>query len=156
MVLWPVKLDAARYPRTSQTHKSRLDDVVIIDEVALLNLVVRHLYASAQLRQYHHLDIFVLYPNSQPLLIHLLVRNRLNDGIGIDHAARTLIDAFLQEYRVLLSLSNFVCWYRYQLSPCFYHNYNATNSFSNSSKLLPFVSGQRFHRNAKAQMQMAL
>ena len=142
--------------RACQSHECGLDNVVVVHEVALLDFVVRHLYTSAQLWQYHDLDIFVLYPDGKPFLVDFLVRDRLDDGIGIDHAARTLIDAFLQEYRVLLSLSNFVCWYRYQLSPCFYHNYNATNSFSNSSKLLPFVSGQRFHRNAKAQMQMAL
>ena len=31
-----------------------------------------------------------------------------------------------------------------------------TNSFSNSSKLFPFVSGQLRNRNTKAQIQMAL
>ena len=49
MVLWPVELNAARYPRTRQTHQRRLDDVVVVDEVALFDFVVSHLDATAQL-----------------------------------------------------------------------------------------------------------
>ena len=46
VVLGPVKLDAARYPRACQSHECGLDDVVVVHEI---NLVVRHLYTTAQL-----------------------------------------------------------------------------------------------------------
>ena len=85
MVLRPVELDAATNPWTKQTYEGRLDDVVVVDEVALGNLVVRHLHATAQLGQYHHLDIFVLQPYRLILLVHLLVGYRLDDRVGIDH-----------------------------------------------------------------------
>ena len=85
MVLGPVELNATTNPRTKQTYEGRLDDVVVIDKVTLCNLVVGHLYATAQLRQYHHLDVLVLNPDGQIVLVHLLVAHRLNDGIGIDH-----------------------------------------------------------------------
>ena len=47
MVLRPVELDTATNPRSCQSHESRFDDVVVIHEVALLDLVIRHLDASA-------------------------------------------------------------------------------------------------------------
>ena len=124
VVLRPVKLDATRDPRTRQTHQGGLDDVVIVHKVTLFDLIVSHLDTSAQLWQDHHLDIFVLNVDGLPLLIHLLVGDRLNDRIGIDHTTRTLIDSLLKEYRVLLGVSYFIRWYRHQLSPCFYHSFN--------------------------------
>ena len=73
VVLRPVELDAAAYPRPRQAHQCGLDDVVIVHEVALLDLVVRHLDAAAQFGQDHHLDIFVLQVDGLPLLVHFLV-----------------------------------------------------------------------------------
>ena len=75
MVLWPVELDATRDPRTCQAHQSRFDDVIIIDKMTLLDLVVGHLNTSAQLWQYHHLDIFILQIDGLPFFIYLLVRD---------------------------------------------------------------------------------
>ena len=85
VVLWPVELDATTDPRTRQSHEGRLDDVVVIDEVALGYLVISHLYATTQLRQYHHLDVLVLNPDGQIVLVHLLVAHRFDDGVGIDY-----------------------------------------------------------------------
>ena len=127
--------------------------MIIIHKVALLNLIVSHLHTSAQFGQYHHLDILVLDINGLILFIHLLVAHRLDNGIRIYHATRTLINTFFQEHRVLLGLSYFVGRNSHNFSPSFYHLYiynftiynlfgYFTNSFSKSSRLLPLVSGQ--------------
>ena len=60
VVLRPVELDAATDPRARQSHQRGLDNVVIIDEVALLDLIVGHLYAATQLGHHHHLQVLVL------------------------------------------------------------------------------------------------
>ena len=85
VMLRPIELNAARDPRAGESHKGRLDDMVVIHKVATGNLVVGHLHAATQFGQHHHLDILVLQPDGQILFIHLLVRHGLNDGIGIDH-----------------------------------------------------------------------
>ena len=85
MVLGPVKLDATRDPRSCQTNEGGFDDVIIIHKVALLNLVVGHLDTSAQFGQDHHFDILVFDIDSLPLLIHLLIRDRLYDRVGVYH-----------------------------------------------------------------------
>ena len=165
VVLWPVELDAARYPWPRQSHECRLDDVVVIDEVALLDLIIRHLDATAQFRQHHYLEILVLQVHSPPFLRCRLVGYRLDDGIRINHATRALIYSLLQEDGILLCLSNLIRWYRHQLSPSFYHicillfylfTFSSVSSLSSSSRLLPFVSGHLLNRNKKAQTQMAL
>ena len=122
VMLRPVELNAAANPRTSQAHESRLYNVVVIDEMTLLNLVVCHLHATAKFGQNHHLNVFVFEPDSQIVLVGLLVAYRLDDGVGINHSARTLIDSFFQEHRVLLWLPNLVCRNRYNISPDFYHD----------------------------------
>ena len=73
MVLGPVELDAARNPRPCKADQRWLDDVVVIHEVTLLDFVIRHLDASAQLWQYHHLDILILEIDGFPLLLGLLI-----------------------------------------------------------------------------------
>src|SRR6266496_1289050 len=59
VVLRPVELYPARNPWTCQTHQCRLDDAVVIDKVIAIGLVKRHLYAPANLRQNHDLQITV-------------------------------------------------------------------------------------------------
>ena len=85
MVLRPVEFNAARNPGTCQTHQRGFDDVVVIHEMALFDFVIRHLDTSAQLRQNHHLNIFVLQPNGLPFLVLFLVADRLNDRIRINN-----------------------------------------------------------------------
>ena len=46
VVLGPVELNAATNPGACQSHECRLDDVVVVHEMALGNLVVGHLYAT--------------------------------------------------------------------------------------------------------------
>ena len=111
-MLRPVELYASRYPRTCQTHQGGLDDVVVIYEVALLQLVVGHLYPAAQFGQDHYLYIFVLYPNGQILLVYLLIAHRLDDGIRIHYTTRTLIHSLLKEHRALLGTTHLISGYR--------------------------------------------
>ena len=95
MVLGPVELDATTDPRASKAYKRRLHHVVIIHEVSLLDLIVGHLDASAQFGQDHHLDIFVLEIDGLVVLVHLLIADRLDNGIRIDHPTRSLIHTLL-------------------------------------------------------------
>ena len=95
MVLRPVELDAATDPRPAEAHQRRLDDVVVVDEVTLLDLVICHLDAATQLRHHHHLDVIVLEEHHVPLVRRRFVGYRLDDGVRIHYAARTLIHSFL-------------------------------------------------------------
>ena len=145
--------------------------MVVVDEMALLDLVVSHLHAPAQLRQNHHLYIIVFQPDGQVVLVYLLVTHALDDGVRIDNAARTLIDTFLQEHWSLLRLSNLIGRNGHYFSPSFDHScilllcsykdsvssyFFSTNSFSSSSRLFPLVSGQLRNRKMKAHRQMTL
>ena len=121
MMLRPVELDAATDPRARKSYKGWFDNVVVVHEVALCYLVVCHLHTSAQLGQHHHLDILVFQPNGQIVFVHPFVADCLDDGVGIDHATRSLIDTFLQKHRVFLRLSHLVGRYCHQFSPGFYH-----------------------------------
>ena len=73
MVLRPIKLNTARYPRASQSHKCRLHHMIIIDEMTLLDLIISHLDASTQFGQNHNLDIFVLKIDGLVVFIGLLI-----------------------------------------------------------------------------------
>ena len=121
VVLRPVKLYAARNPRSRQSHQRRLDDMVVIHEVAPPYFVVGHLYSSAELRQHHHLYIFVLQEHGHPFLVRLLVAYRLYHRIGIYHARRTLIHSLLQKDGVLLRLSDLIRRNCHDFSPSLYH-----------------------------------
>lgn len=74
MVLRPVEFDTSRNPRAGQSDQRRLDNVVVVDEVTLLNLVVSHLHTAAKLWQNHHLYIFVLDEHGVVFLVSLFVR----------------------------------------------------------------------------------
>ncbi len=87
VVLWPVKLDTTRNPRPGQTDECRLDDMVVVDKVTLLDFVIGHLDTSAELGEHHHLYIFVFDKNGIVLFIGLFVGDRLDYRIGIHDTA---------------------------------------------------------------------
>jgi len=118
VVLRPVELDTARNPRAGQPDERGLHHLVVVHEVALLHLVVGHVDASAQFREYHHLDIFVLDEERMVKLVFLLVGDFLYHGIRIDRAAAALVDTFLQEDRILFFLADFVGGEQDVLFPC--------------------------------------
>ena len=122
-MLWPVKFYSSGDPRTGKSYQSRFDYMVIIYKMALLDLVVSHLNASSQLRKYHHLYIFVFKIDSLPFFVNLLVTDRFDDRVWIDHTAGSLIDSFLQENRILFRFPNFIRWDQNRFSPRFYHEF---------------------------------
>ena len=122
MVLRPVELYAAADPRPCQSYEGRLDDVVVVHEVALLDFVVGHLYAPAQLGHHHHLQVFVLQEHHLPLMGCRLIGYRLDDGVRVHHPTRPLIHTLLQEDGVLLCLPNLVGRDGHYFSPSFNHN----------------------------------
>ena len=95
VVLGPVEFYAARYPRPGKPYEGRLDDMVVVDEVAIAQFVVGHLHAPAQLRKYHYFDVLVLYPHGVVFYVGLRVGDGFNHGVGIYHARRSLVDALL-------------------------------------------------------------
>ena len=154
MVLGPVELDAAANPRPCQADERRLDYLVIVNEMPIGNFVKGHLYPSAQFGENHDLDILVLQKDSVVFLVHLLVRDGLDDGIGINDAAASLIDTFLQEYGILFGLSCLIGRNRDLFFPSFNHGY-LINSVSSCSRVFPFVSGSFFTKYARVTKQMA-
>ena len=101
MVLRPVELDASRNPRPGQTDERRFDDMVVVDEMALLDFIISHLDPAAKLREDHDFHIFILEPQRLVRFIHRFVLNLLDNGIGVDHSAAALINSLLKEHRIL-------------------------------------------------------
>jgi tRNA(Arg) A34 adenosine deaminase TadA len=60
VVLGPVELDAARDPRAREPDERRLDHAVVVDEVIVVRLVVRHLDPPAERGEDHDLQVLVL------------------------------------------------------------------------------------------------
>ena len=121
VMLRPVELYSPRNPRAGKPHECRLDDMVVVDKMALPDLVVGHLYAPSQLRENHHLDVFVFQIDRMPRLVCLLVADRLYYGVRIDRTARALIHPLLQEDGIFLGRSDLIRWDQHRFFPCFYH-----------------------------------
>lgn len=122
MMLRPVELDAATDPRSSQSYEGRFDDMIVIDEMAPLHLVIGHLYATTELRQHHHFDIFILQVYGMPSMVNRFITNLLNDGIWIYHTTGALVDSLLKIHRVLVRFTNLIGRDDNILFPCFYHS----------------------------------
>ena len=106
MVLRPVELDTAGDPRAGQSDQGRLDHMIVINEMTLLDLVVRHLYPSAQFWQDHHLYIFIFQIHGMIGLILTSIFDLFNYRIRIYDPAASLIHTFFQEHRILLRFTN--------------------------------------------------
>lgn len=62
-MLGPVEFYAARDPWTGKPDECRLDDMVVVDEMTLLDFIVGHLYPAAKFGEHHHFDVFVFDEN---------------------------------------------------------------------------------------------
>ena len=102
VVLGPVELDAARDPGAGEAHEGRLDHVVAVEEVVVGGLVVAHVDAAAELRQDHEPDPRVLEVHGLPLVRRLLLRDALVEREGEDGARGALVDAGVEEGRVVV------------------------------------------------------
>ena len=106
VMLRPVELDAAGDPGACQADQSRFDHMVVVDEMAFLDLIVCHLHTSAQFRQDHHLYIFILQIDCVIRLVFAGIFNLFNHGIRIYHPAASLVNTFFQEHRVLFRFTD--------------------------------------------------
>ena len=95
MVLWPVEFNTSRNPWPCQSYQSRLNYVIVINKMTLFNLIVRHLDTSAQFRQNHHFDIFILQINSVIILFPTNIFYLFNNRIRINDSTTSLIYTFL-------------------------------------------------------------
>ena len=90
-----------RDPRAGQPDERRLDHAIVVDEVVVVGLVERHLHAAAELGQHHDLQVAVLEEDGRArCAVGLVVRDVIDDGIGVHRAAAALVDPLLQEQRV--------------------------------------------------------
>ena len=121
VVLGPVEFYSAGNPGTCETHESRFHHMVVVYEMALLDFVVGHLYATSQFGENHHLNIFVFQENGVVGMVGLFVGDFLDYGVGVDYAARTLIDALFKKNRILFGCSGLVGGNHHLLFPCFCH-----------------------------------
>ena len=108
VMLGPVELDSTGNPGSGKAYERRLDDPVVIDEMALLDFVVSHLDPSPELGEDHHLDVFILQEDCKIFLVHLLPGDALDHGIGIDDSAGTLVHPLFEEDGILFRLAGLV------------------------------------------------
>ena len=120
MMLRPVELDSTGNPRTGQTDQSRFNHMVIIDEMAVFDFIVCHLYTSAQLREDHNFDIFVFKINSMITLFFAGIFNLFHYRIRIHHSTTSLVNTLLQEHRILFGFANTVSRKKDIFFPHFY------------------------------------
>src|SRR5581483_6860046 len=102
MMLRPVELNPAADPRSGQTHQRRLDHILAVDEVVSVGLVHRDMDSPADLRKDHHTDVSVFDVNRIPRLVARGFFNAIVKRQRIDLAAAALVDAALQEHRILI------------------------------------------------------
>ena len=98
MVLWPVELDSAGDPWTGEAYKSRLDDVLPIEEIVAVDLVETDVDAPANFRENHEPQIFIFDVERLPRMVVPLGRNAIDKGQGIHASAAALIDALLKKH----------------------------------------------------------
>ena len=84
MVLWPVELNAPRDPGTEQTDQRRFDDLIVIDKIALFDLIKRLLYTPAQFRKDHDFQIVIFQPDRLPRFLCFAVAQRIGHPVGVD------------------------------------------------------------------------
>ena len=102
MMLRPVEFDATGNPRPGEAHERRLDHWLMIDCVVAVCFVLKDVDASANFRQHHRADEFILNPHSFPFAIHWLFRDPVREWQRVHFAAAALINAFLQKHWVLV------------------------------------------------------
>src|SRR6266567_521466 len=101
-MLRPVELDAARNPWPGETHKRGLDHWLIVEHVVTVGLVLQDVNATADFRQHHCSDELVLDPDCLPLAVYGLFRDAIRKRQWIHLTTAALVNALLQEHRVLV------------------------------------------------------
>ena len=141
VMLRPVKFNTTGDPRSGQSDQSGFDNMVIVDEMAVFNLIVRHLYPSAQLGKDHHFYIFVFQPNSMVTLFLAGILYLFNHRIRVNHTTASLVNTLLQEHRILFSFANTVG----RKKDIFFPNFHIFSHFSIFISLILFPVPLKFY-----------
>ena len=106
MMLRPVELDAAGYPRSKQSHQRRLDHVLAVEKIVTIGLVEARMNASPDLGKNHQLDEFVLEENGLIGGIYLFKSYAVSKGIGINLPAASLVNPLLEKHGIGVGFLN--------------------------------------------------
>ena len=97
VMLGPVELHAAGYPRARDADHGGLDDGVLIDEFVVVVLIHRAVDLAAQFRQQHDFHMLVFQRVGIVILVDRLVGQAVGVGHGINTARRSLIGFLFQK-----------------------------------------------------------
>ena len=118
VMLRPVELYAAAGPRPGEADKRGLDDILAIEKIVAAGLIEAHMDAAADLRQDHHADELVLQVRGLPCVRGLFGGDPAGKRQWIDAPTAALVDALLQEHRILVGRLGQVRRNDHRLLPC--------------------------------------
>src|SRR5450631_1001032 len=129
VMLWPVELDASRNPGPKQSNKGRLDYILPVKKVVLVGLVEPRMNSPANFGKNHQLNEFVFKKDGSITCIHFLKSHAVDKWIGIDLAAASLINPFLEKHGIGVGVLDRIGWNRQAFFPaadligfkCFVH-----------------------------------
>ena len=136
VMLGPVKFNATRDPGAGQSHQRRFDDMIVVDKIIAVGLVISPLDPSTQFRQHHHLQIIIFQKKRRVFLIHFLIADFLDHCVRINSSRASLIDTFLQKYRVLIRFPGFVSGDRHFFFPYMYFIHAYLHLYASSPSML--------------------
>ena len=119
MVLRPVKFNAAANPRTRQSYKGRLDNLIVIYKVIVSCFVVRSLHSATELGQNHIFKIIVFEKYGFVFFINLFIADFVNHRVRINLAAAALIHTLFKKQRISVRLCCLIGRNNY----CFFPNF---------------------------------
>ena len=102
MMLRPVKLNSAGNPRPRQTDQSRLDDMIVINEIIVIGLVISSLNTASQLRKDHDTQILILQPYRIPCMLCLFTADLLYGRIRVNLAGASLVYSLFKKQRIFV------------------------------------------------------
>jgi len=98
VVLRPIELNATGDPGAQQPDQGWLDNVLTVKEVVLVRLVEPREYSSANLRQEHQLNVFVLEEIARYVAFTFSRATRSVKGLGYTLPVASLIYPILEEH----------------------------------------------------------
>jgi hypothetical protein len=102
MVLGPIELYATGNPWPCEANERGLDDVLAVKEVVAVCFVHAYVDATADFRQHHDTNKFVLDVQCLPGLLARFAGNSVREWQRVNAPTAALIDPFLKEHWVLV------------------------------------------------------
>jgi AraC family transcriptional regulator of arabinose operon len=99
-VLWPVELDPAGNPGTSQPHERRLDHVLAVDCLVTVGQVSNGMNPAPDLGKQHDLHKPVVKKYRVPFTLGRLLGDSVVERQRIDAAAAPLVNALFQKHGI--------------------------------------------------------